>query len=78
MFYALSSRPLTLALRRLELSIAYAIWTDVGTVLITLIGLMNFNEQTTFFECSLHFFDRVRRFRVIAIGVVGLKHSAGT
>lgn len=41
-FYALSFWALALALKRLDLSIAYAIWAGVGTVLVTLIGFIYF------------------------------------
>jgi small multidrug resistance pump len=44
-FYALSSWALTLALKKLALSIAYAIWATVSTGLITLIGFMYLNEH---------------------------------
>jgi small multidrug resistance pump len=44
-FYALSFWALTLALKKLALSIAYAIWAGVSTCLITLIGFMYLNEH---------------------------------
>ncbi len=44
-FYAHSLWALTLALKKLALSIAYAIWAGVSTGLITLIGFMYLNEQ---------------------------------
>jgi small multidrug resistance pump len=67
-FYVLSFCALTLALKRLELSIAYAIWAGIGTVLITLIGFMYFNEQTTLLK--------VVCICLIVVGVVGLNYSA--
>lgn len=67
-FYALSFTALTLALKRLDLSIVYAIWAGVGTVLITLIGFWYFDEQATLFKAAC--------IALIVIGVVGLSYSA--
>lgn len=36
-----------MALRRLELSIAYAIWSGVGTALTAVIGIVYFREPLT-------------------------------
>lgn len=46
-FYALSFTAFTFALKRVELSIAYAIWAGVGTALIALIGIAFFREPAT-------------------------------
>jgi small multidrug resistance pump len=46
-FYAASFTVLTLALRKLDISIAYAIWSGLGTVLITVIGIFWFKEPAT-------------------------------
>ena len=46
-FYGLSFAMLTLALRKIELSIAYAIWAGVGTALIVAIGIIWFKEPAT-------------------------------
>jgi small multidrug resistance pump len=67
-FYGLSFAFLTMALKRLDVSIAYAIWSGLGTTLITLIGLYYFREPAT-----------VVKFLSIALiiaGVVGLRMSA--
>jgi small multidrug resistance pump len=45
LLYALSLVPMTVALRRLEVGMAYAVWSAVGTALITLIGMWLFREQ---------------------------------
>jgi small multidrug resistance pump len=66
-FYALSSMALTLALKRLDLSIAYTIWAGVGTVLIALIGFMYFGEQATLLKAVC--------IALIVIGAVGLNYS---
>lgn len=44
-FYLLSLTFLTLALKKIEVSIAYAIWSGLGTTLITLIGILYFKEN---------------------------------
>ncbi|MGH8502805.1 MAG: DMT family transporter [Gammaproteobacteria bacterium] len=67
-FYGLSFTALTLALRRLDLSIAYAIWAGVGTVLITFIGFIYFGEHATLFKAAC--------IALIVIGVVGLSYAA--
>ena len=41
-FYMCSAAAVILALRRLELSIAYAIWSGVGTALTVMIGIAFF------------------------------------
>jgi small multidrug resistance pump len=63
-FYAASFTVLTLALRKLDISIAYAIWSGLGTVLITMIGIFWFKEPATALKltCIL----------LIILGVVGL------
>ena len=44
-FYALSFSLLTLALKRLDLGVAYAIWAGVGTLLVAVIGVVAFGEK---------------------------------
>lgn len=51
-FYALSFTAFTFALKRVELSIAYAIWAGVGTALIALIGIVFFREPATMLKLS--------------------------
>ena len=46
-FYICSAGAVILALRRLELSIAYAIWSGVGTALTAMIGIVYFREPLT-------------------------------
>jgi small multidrug resistance pump len=43
-FYGLSFASLTLALGRISVSTAYAIWAGMGTALVTLVGTTAFNE----------------------------------
>ncbi len=49
-FYGLSLTFLTLSLKKLTISIAYAVWSGVGTTLITLIGVLWFKETLSIFQ----------------------------
>jgi small multidrug resistance pump len=70
-FYALSFTLMTFAVKKLDLSITYAIWSGVGTFLIALIGLFWFKEPLTILKV-------VSMVLVIA-GIVGLNlNSAGS
>jgi small multidrug resistance pump len=63
-FYALAFILMTYAIKKLDLSLTYAIWSGVGTFLIALIGLFWFKEPFTLLKA-------VSMGLVIA-GVVGL------
>ena len=63
-FYALSFIALTMALKRIDVSIAYAIWSGVGTALIAVIGTVHFREPMTLIKAL--------SLCMIIIGVVGL------
>ncbi len=43
-FYTASIIALTIAVRRLDLSVAYAVWSGLGTALIASIGIFYFGE----------------------------------
>lgn len=64
LFYGLSFAGLTLALKRIDVSVAYAIWSGIGTALITVIGLIYFKEPATLLK--------IISIGLIIIGVVGL------
>lgn len=68
-FYTLSFGMLTLALKRIEVSVAYAVWSGVGTALIASIGVLWFKEPMT----ALKLISLV----LIIAGVVGLNMSGG-
>jgi small multidrug resistance pump len=68
-FYTLSFGMLTLALKRLEVSIAYAVWSGVGTALIAAIGVLWFKEPVTALKLI--------SLGLIIIGVMGLNLSGG-
>jgi small multidrug resistance pump len=46
-FYALSIIALTFAVNRMDVSVAYAIWSGLGTALVAIIGLWFFQESIT-------------------------------
>ena len=51
-FYVLSAAAVILALKRLDLSVTYAIWSGVGTALAALIGIAYFREPLTLFKIA--------------------------
>ncbi|MDR7247043.1 DMT family transporter [Priestia megaterium] len=63
-FYICSLCFLTLTLKSLEVSIAYAIWSGMGIIVITLIGFMYFNESISLLK--------IIAIALIIIGVVTL------
>lgn len=67
-FYGLSFVGLTFALKRIDVSVAYAIWSGVGTALIAVIGFLYFKEPVTGMK--------VASIGLIVIGVIGL-HLSG-
>lgn len=68
LFYLLSLAALTLALKRIEVSIAYAVWAGVGTVLVAVVGILWFREPVSLLK--------VGSILLIVTGVVGL-HLSG-
>jgi small multidrug resistance pump len=66
-FYALSFALNTLIIRTLGLSVVYAVWSGVGTVLTALIGFLYFREPATALKLV--------SIGLIVIGVMGL-HAA--
>ena len=69
-FYGLSLSALTMALKKIEVSVAYAIWSGLGTALIAIIGIFGFKEPATALK--------IMSILLIIIGVVGLNFSGGT
>lgn len=66
-FYAISFVLNTLVIRTLGMSVVYAVWSGVGTVLTALIGYLYFKEPATALKMAST--------GLIVIGVFGL-HSA--
>ncbi len=67
-FYILSLTALTYALKKFDVSMAYAIWSGMGTALITLIGIWYFKESVSVMKLA--------SIGLIIIGVIGL-HLSG-
>ncbi len=67
-FYIVSFVLLTLALKKINVSVAYAIWSGIGTALIAMIGYFWFKEPMNALKIiSLVF---------IILGVMGLELSS--
>lgn len=66
-FYAASFAVLTLALKKIDVGVAYAIWAGVGTALIAIIGILYFKEPFSILKAFSIF--------LIIAGVVGLNLS---
>ncbi len=64
-FYGLSLAILVFVLRRMEVSIAYAIWAGAGTALIALIGIIWFHDSIST--------AKVISLCLIIMGIIGLE-----
>jgi small multidrug resistance pump len=62
--YTVSLGLLTLALRRIEISTAYAIWSGLGTMVVVAIGILYFRESASP--------AKLLSMAVIILGVLGL------
>ncbi len=69
-FYAISFALNTLVIRTLGLSVVYAVWSGVGTVLTALIGYLYFKEPATALKMASA--------GLIVLGVVGLHWGSRT
>ena len=67
-FYGLSLTMMAFAVKKLDLSLTYAIWSGVGTFLIALIGFFWFKEPFTLLK--------VVSMSLVIAGVVGLNLSS--
>jgi len=68
-FYSLSFTLLTFVLKKIEVSVAYAIWSGVGTALIATLGILYFKESLTLLKLV--------SLALVIIGVIGLNLSGG-
>lgn len=66
-FYAISFTFVTFALKKIDVSVAYAIWAGFGTALITIIGIFWFKEPMNLLKMMSLF--------VVVIGIMGLHIS---
>jgi small multidrug resistance pump len=67
-FYICSAAAVILALKWLDLSVTYAIWSGVGTALAAMIGITYFREPMTLFKLA--------SLALVILGVVGLSLAA--
>ena len=67
-FYTLSIIALTFAVNRLDVSVAYALWSGMGTALVAIIGLWFFQESITIIK--------VVALGLIIVGVVMLHFTS--
>ena len=63
-FYLISFIALTLAIQGIDVSIVYAIWSGIGTILVGIIGVLIFEESVSL-KKALSLF-------LIVIGVIGM------
>lgn len=63
-FYLGSIVALTLALQKIDVSIAYAIWSGVGTAAIAVIGIVFFHEAASAIK--------IVSIALIVVGVIGV------
>lgn len=68
-FYGLCFCFLTLALKKIDVSIAYGIWSGLGTSLIAILGVYWFKEPITALKLT--------SLALIIAGVIGLNASSG-
>lgn len=66
-FYAASFAILAMALKRIDVSVAYSIWAGVGTALIAIIGVLYFKEPFSLLKGV--------SIVLIIVGVIGLNMS---
>lgn len=64
LFYIASIVALTFALKKIDVSVAYAIWSGAGTAVIAVIGIWFFKEQVSTLK--------VLSIALIVIGVIGV------
>lgn len=62
--YLLALGGLAVALRTIEVGVAYAVWSAVGTVLIAVVGIVAFDESVTPLKLA--------SMGLVVLGVVGL------
>lgn len=68
MFYAGSFTLMTVAVKKIDVSVSYAIWSGVGTTAIALIGVYWFRESLTTMQ--------IASIVLIVTGVIGLRVGA--
>lgn len=69
-FYLASFAALSLAVKRMDISVAYAVWAGLGTVLITVVGVYAFDEPFNWLRAVC--------IGLIIVGVIGLNLSGAS
>ncbi len=69
LFYTISFVAMTFAMQYIQLSVVYAVWSGVGTVLVGMVGIFYFGEAVSVRKILYLF--------VIIIGVIGIHISDG-
>lgn len=69
-FYVISLISMTLALKKIDVGIAYAIWSGLGIVLLATIGILWFKEPVSILK--------IISILLVIIGVIGLNFSGVT
>lgn len=70
LLYGISFIPLAIALKKMEVSVAYAVWSAVGTALITVLGMFLFHEKLSMVK--------IGGIALIILGVVALNLNERT
>jgi small multidrug resistance pump len=68
-FYGLGLSLLALALKKIDVSVAYAVWSGLGTAIIAVVGILWFKEPAT----VVKIFSLI----LIIMGVIGLNLNGG-
>lgn len=68
-FYTISFIALTFAMKYIELSVVYAVWSGVGTILVATIGILYFKESVSL--------KKIFFLLLIVIGVIGIHLNHG-
>lgn len=66
-FYGISFYAFTLALKKMDLSVAYAVWAGSGTALVAIIGIIWFNDAVSPLKLAC--------LGLVIIGVTGLNYA---
>jgi small multidrug resistance pump len=70
LFYGICFGFMAMALKKVDVSVAYAVWSGVGTALIATVGVLYFREPVTILK--------VVGIVAIIAGVIALNVSGGT
>src|SRR5512133_2966043 len=68
LLYALSFVPLAVALKKMEVGTVYAVWSAVGTAMVTMVGIFLFKETVSAMK--------IASIAMIIVGVVFLSMSS--